>query len=460
MKPSRSAPSSGSGLTVKIFAALFGAFFGLSLLKFGNPPIMEQYVSSPTNIYELLLGYPWPIAWAYRSMAGLAVLGLIAGDWRKEKFRWFLLVPLAWFLWQCLASAQSIRPDLSRPTLLHFLACLSCFYLGFFTLSRLRNLGAFWIGLLTALVLLVSVGWEQHFGGLDESRRFFYLYLYPKMHQIPPEYFKKLLSTRIFGTMFYPNALAGALLLLLPLALGVVNNLRQALTPPARWFVLSIITFTGLACLYWSGSKGGWLLMLLLSLLALLRIQSSKALKIGVVSVALLAGTAGFFWKYSAFFEKGATSVSARFDYWRAAVEITKNHPLLGTGPGTFQVPYAQLKRPESEMARLTHNDYLEQACDSGLPGFLGYALFLMGTLVLTAPRDWARPGPIDWLPFSIWLGTLGVALQALAEFWLYLPAIAWPAFALLGLLLGWRQRTTPLPNPSVKPIDKCAAPL
>ena len=83
-----------------------------------------------------------------------------------------------------------------------------------------------------------------------------------------------------------------------------------------------------------------------------------------------LAGWAGgFFWRYSAFFQKGATSVGARFDYWQAALQTAKDKPLFGTGPGTFAIAYEKIKRPESEMARLVHNDYLEQASDSGVVG-------------------------------------------------------------------------------------------
>ena len=42
-----------------------------------------------------------------------------------------------------------------------------------------------------------------------------------------------------------------------------------------------------------------------------------------------------------------------------------------------------------------------------------------------------------DWLTFAVWLGVLGWALQGFAEFGLYIPALAWTAFALLGWLLG-----------------------
>src|ERR1019366_1715147 len=130
-----------------------------------------------------------------------------------------------------------------------------------------------------------------------------------------PDYLKRISSDRIFSTLLYPNVLAGALLLLLPATLAALWQLRGVLTAAARWFLIGAVGFAGLACLYWSGSKGGWLLMLLLGLVVLLRLPFSQRLKVVLVMGVLVAGLAGFFLRHASFFKKGATSVSARFDY-------------------------------------------------------------------------------------------------------------------------------------------------
>jgi O-antigen ligase len=306
----------------------------------------------------------------------------------------------------------------------------------------------------------LAVGWEQHFGGLEQTRRYFFLYLYPNMKEVSPEYLKKLSSPRIFSTLFYPNALAGAILLLLPVSLHFVWQAQQRFTTSARGFLIAAIGIAALGCLYWSGSKGGWLLMLLLAVLWLLRLPFKTKYKQGLIAGLLLLGLLGFFWKYSGFFQKGATSVSARFDYWSASLKTARAHPLMGTGPGTFAITYQKLKRPESEMSRLAHNDYLQQASESGVPGFLLYSAFIIVVLVLTYPSNSSRRTPAEApmkqsaaqlgqvtailrtegsLWFAIWLGTLGWALQSLMEFGLYLPALAWPAFAFMGCLVTHR---------------------
>ncbi len=439
--PPQTAEARRADLLASVFAGLLGALLGLSLLKFGNPPITEKWVSAPAGWYEFLFGYPWPIAWAYGLLALAAMIGLAAARWESPAPRWLVALPLAWLAWQCLAATRSVDSELTKATLKHFVACAGCFYLGYFSLSRVGRLWPFWLGLLGALLIVQAVGWGQHFGGLKASRQYFFLYVYPHLPEVSPDYLKKISSDRIFATLFYPNTLAGALLLLLPALLAALWCLRALLTPAARGFLMSLAGISSLACLYWSGSKGGWLLMLLLGLLALLRVPFSRRLKIALIIGILLAGLAGFLWRHATFFQKGATSVSARFDYWRAAVQTVNAEPLFGTGPGTFALAYQKLKRPESEMARLAHNDYLEQASDSGVAGFLAYTLFIAAALVWSFPRAVSQArtagGDSNWLPFAAWLGVLGWSLQSLFEFGLYIPALAWPAFTLLGWLLS-----------------------
>ena len=440
-------------LWLSIFAGLFGAVLGLTLVKFGNPPIMERFVTAPAEFWEFLLGYPWPIAWAYGLLVLVGVAGIRVARWNSAAPRWLIALPLVWLVWQFFAGAQSVDPEMTRPTLKHFAACVLCFYLGYFSLIRVRRVGLFWLGLLGAFLLVLAFGWEQRFGGLRESRRYFFLYVYPQMKEVPPEYLKRISSDRIFSTLLYPNALAGVLILLLPATLAALWHLRKLFTASARWFLIGAVGTAGLACLYWSGSKGGWLLMLALGLATLLRVPFSRRLKIAVVTGVLLIGLAGFFWRHAGFFQKGATSVSARFDYWRAAAQTVREKPVFGTGPGTFAIAYQKVKRPESEMARLVHNDYLEQASDSGVPGFVAYAVFIVTALAWSFPRAGGdrSAGPADWQTFAVWLGVLGWGLQGFVEFGLYLPALAWPAFTLLGWLLG-RKRPMQGLDPAIRP--------
>lgn len=440
----KSAPA-GEPLVQRIFAGLFGGFLGLALLKFGNPPIFEKWVDKPQDFFEIIFKYPWPIAWAYGLLVVVCIAGLVAGNWNARVPKWLAVLPLVWVIWEFVAGTQSVDWTLTKPTLMHFAACVACFYLGLFALSGVRRTGLFWCGIIGGFLLVLVSGMEQHFGGLKETREYFLTYLYPKMTEIPPGYLQKISSERIFGTLFYPNALAGAVLLLLPPILAVLWGLRERFTLGARALLVGIVAVSALACLVWSGSKGGWLLALLLGMIVLLRLKFRRAIKIGLIAGVLVLGLAGFFARNLGYFHKGATSAVARFDYWRAAFQITKDHPIFGTGPGTFFIAYQQIKRPESETSRLTHNDYLEQASDSGIVGCLLYTGLVAGGLVWLALK---KGFLADWQIFAIWLGVLGWALQSLMEFSLYIPALSWSAFAFLGWMIGKCEAATPQISP------------
>ncbi len=423
-----------------LFAGLFGAFLGLSLLKFPNPPIMAKFVERPTNLAEWIIS-AWPLEVGYWLLGVVAIAGLFGGRLPAGLPKWLVALPLIWLGWQFISATHTVDAELTRLTLKHFVACVVCLYLGYFCLSWDRGIATFWIPILCALGVVIAVGIDQHFGGLEQTRKYFFTYLYPNLPSVPPEYLKKISSNRIFSTLFYPNSLAGAVLLLLPASLGWIWRFGSRLTVAARCFLMGVLAAGALACLYWSGSKGGWLLALSLALVALLHLPLAKRTKAIIVAVVLVCGITGFFVKYSGFFQKGATSVVARFDYWRAAMQTVAVKPVFGTGPGTFGVAYAAIKNPESEMSRLTHNDYLQQASDSGVVGCLSFLAMVLSFLV----QGYKKPeGPDGSLRFLVWLGFLGWALQSTMEFGLYIPALTWPAFGMAGWLLRTQREVAP----------------
>jgi O-antigen ligase len=421
-----------NGRPARLFSLLFGAFLGLSLVKFGNPAVLEKMIDWPANGWEWFYN-PWPVMIGFGLLGALAVGGILVARWQANAPSWLLSLPLLWLGWQFVSATHTVDAGSTVATLKHFAAGAGCFYLGFFALAQTRNTPRFFFsGLLGGLLVVVAVGWQQHFGGLEETRRYFFTYIYPQLNPVPSEYLKKISSDRIFSTLFYPNALAGVLLLLLPVVLTLIWQDFTALTRPARRFLAGVLGAAALACLYWSKSKGGWLLMLVLGLLALLRVPAGRKRKRVLVAFALIFGLVLFAVRFSGYFTQGATSMSARMDYWQAAIRTAAANPVFGTGPGTFAVPYKQIKRPESEMARLVHNDYLEQASDSGIVGFAVYLAFIGGSLVCAKPNAATDP-----LRFAVWLGLLAWSLHGLMEFGLYIPALAWPAFSLMGWLLA-----------------------
>ena len=465
----------------RVFLILTGVWLFTALFLFGNPVILdylhpikeqknpvlnamlqgEQNIGlSPKENYQLVLA----------TLGLVCVLGF--SRLAKPKLRlpdglpkWLAWLPLAWFGWQLLSFLQTENQAMSQATVIHFASCLAAFYLGLFVLGRMRLAKLALWGAALGLALNLADACIEKFGGLEQTRNAIIekiesgklnpatlpakahdagktipeeiekqiAALSPgtaaKVRQLPLELVKRMYSTRLYGRMFYPNAL-GAILLLLPVSLALLLGQGRWRMPRAA-LALGLAA-VGLACLYWSGSKAGWLIALALFGAWFLHFPLPVKLKISLVGVAMVIGLFGFAVKYADYFDRGATSVGARFGYWRAAAQTAMEEPLLGTGPGTFQIAYKRHRVPGAEPTRLTHNDYLQQASDSGWPGFALYAAFIGGAAWVLARRRLGDP-----LLIAVRLGLLAWALQGFVEFGLYIPALAWPAWLMLGWLLA-----------------------
>ncbi len=413
-----------------MYAGLVGAWLGLGLLKFGNPVVLDKMVEKPVDAWEWIL-QPWPLAWGYLGTVALAILGLVAFRPKLDAKHWLLALPAVWLGWQWIASAGSVDPALSRVTLPHFTVAAGFFYLGLTMLGRARSMPLFWWALILAFAYVLWFGLDQHAGGLEATRKAFYENT-PNWQSYPPDFIKKIESNRIFSTLVYPNALAGSILLLLAPAAVCLWGQSERWPKILRGVAVGCLIYLGLACLVWTESRSGWLIALVLIVVAFLRQPLPVKTKIMVAGAVCVTGLVAFAIRNQAYFKRGATSVSARGDYWRAAVHTFREHPVFGAGPGTFATTYSKIKPAGAEMAKLAHNDYLEQASDSGAPGFILYLAFWAGSMWLLFGR--LRDDP---RLFAVWLGLLGWSLQGLVEFGLYIPALAWLAFLLTGWLWG-----------------------
>jgi O-antigen ligase len=420
------------------FVGILGGWLGLCLVKFGNPVILDRYVHRPEGLLEVVFN-PWPLPWAFTLAAvvvALAPLTSILGQRTTRAPRslpppwvaFVLLLPVLWYVWQWIASFHSVDSYLTRTTLVHFTFCIAFLGMGWFCMPLTRNLKPFLIGLLSGFTLVLWVGFDQRFGGLEATRQM--LYESEGWNQYPPEFLARLERGRIFGTLFYPNALAGCILLLFPWLIWSLHQMTSQRSNIIRGTAVGLLSYGAVACLFWSQSKAGWLVAVVMVFITFMQLPISRTARwTGAIVIAALA-LATFGLRFADYFERGAASASARIDYWQAAWQTAKSNPVLGTGPGTFQIPYATLKRPESEMARLAHNDYLQQASDSGFVGMVLYTSFVLGSLLLLYGPSRLRPEQ-----FAVWLGLTGWALHGVVEFGLYIPAIAWPAFTMFGWL-------------------------
>ena len=249
-----------------VFAVVAGLFFFVAILKFGDPVILDNVLLPPENAQAAVFE-SWQVKWGYWLMLPLIVAGLAAIRWRTLSLKWPLALPLAWLGWQFISATQSVSPKLTSMTLEHFVACAVLFYLGCFALKGVKNPWPLWTGLALALCWVIRAGFEQHFGGLEATRHFFYSM--KNASDLPPgllnnpAYLNRIASPRIFSTFCNADALAGGIVLLLPVALVFLWQITPKVRTAIRWAFVAILGGCGLACLYWSGPRrAGWLPLL------------------------------------------------------------------------------------------------------------------------------------------------------------------------------------------------------
>ena len=415
-----------------------GIFLGLVFSKGGNPVIFADRISPPANFYEFIF-QPYPFEWFYWILGVVALINLFKIKWSLAPRNIWALLPLFWFMWQVISSINTVDSRLTSLTLPHFFACILCYFIGFFRskdfLSYSYDLYA---GIFLGFLWVLGNGIEQHFGGLETIRQNYEQSLQsfsPEQRSLLDTYeFRvKIMSNRIFSTFIYPNAFAGGLLLLAPTMFYLLykNNKNGRLSLK---FLSYVILGLSLFCLYWSGSKAGLIVIALTIVLLLFKNWNlPKKYKVLATFVLIILVGCVFAIKYADYFHRGAKSLGARFDYWRAATEITIQHPFLGTGPGTFSIPYRNIKKPESEMAKLAHNDYIQQASDSGIPGMVLYTGFIIWVL-----NRGFRLGFQNKELLPIFIGLFAWSIHSFFEFHLYIPALAYLAFAFAGVLASF----------------------
>ena len=452
-------------------ALLLGLVLGLSILKLGNPVILEDQIGVPGSLMEWIQR-PWPTRVGLFLLPIVVLFHLFATPWRERlaaapvpAWIWFGLG--GWTFWQWLSHGASVDTRLSGLTLPHLLAVSACFILGVLT-GRTR-----WQPLLIGVGIGATLCWLQAFNqhtfefryareALVTGQQSGWTNLAPadvaELRQnglivttngvdiANPAILDKLARGRVHGSLVYPNALAGLVLLAFPPLATALWLSRHRLRPLVFALAAGLLGPLAFCSLLWSGSRSGWLIAVAMAALAVLLHPRLRKVRIPIAVAALVLGLGAFAFRNQAYFKKGATSVSARFDYWKAAAQNTLENPFRGSGPGTFMRPYAKRKAPDAEMARLVHNDYLQQFSDSGIPGGITYLLWVLGSLGLAWSRALRSPSA---LRLGILVGVTGWLIQGLSEFGLYIPPLAWSCFALLGIAVSLPPENPSTPDPA-----------
>jgi O-antigen ligase len=207
----------------------------------------------------------------------------------------------------------------------------------------------------------------------------------------------------VFASFGNPNHLGGFLVTVLPLGVVTAILARQRWLRVLLWGWVAVL----LVLVLQTAARGAWLgglvagAILVVGLLPRLQARArTTGLVAGgglVLAVALIAGGSRFLGaKASALLKFGSgSSVSQRYGYWSAALHLAAHHPLVGTGPDTYAVTYAQYQ--SASLAKVlgstffvnsAHNIFLSWLANEGIPGLiLIVALFVFG--IVWGIRAW-----------------------------------------------------------------------
>jgi O-antigen ligase len=229
---------------------------------------------------------------------------------------------------------------------------------------------------------------------------------------------------RVQGSFAHPDAYAGYLTILLPVAVTVVfvRHLPRTLR-------LLALVAAGLAvpALVFTYSRGA-LATLVAGALIWLVITRPKTALVVVIAGLLVAVVATPSTLKSRFSSSSSNDVSLRTDVANSALDIYDAHPFLGVGIGNFQAAYEELTFTNAPgQRRLFHtsqllvptaapSQYLNTLSEQGLFGILALGIFTIQTLIVAWRVSRARDPTVRGIGLGIGMAIAGAIAYSTLE--------------------------------------------
>jgi O-antigen ligase len=409
----------------------------LAPLKFGMPVIIQAPNMLPQDGAEWL-HFSWPNELVILFIFAAFIWLVLDRDRMLVRVDLLFTLPLFFLLTQALAVPGTICPQTTINTLMLFASGVLLFYVSAWYVRDGAATAQIFGGLTLATLFVCLLAMRQHFGGLADSRA--YAALYVDTARVPKDFLLRMTSDRVFGSFVYPNALAGFLVVAFAPTLVWIWVRARGWDARVKWIAMVFAGGVMLFCLMLTGSRGGFVAFGVMSLTVFLcwfpeNGRRTTLLVVGLVVTLVVVFLIG---QRAGFLHFGTTSLESRMDYWRGAVAIAKDHPWVGTGPGTFGSIYPKYKTALTEEAQAVHNSYLQMWSDSGVLAFIVFAL-----LWIVAVRDsfrLARQRVGDAAAMAVCGALAGWTVHGLVDFDLYTPGVALPAFILLGTVQGLKE--------------------
>lgn len=356
---------------------------------------------------------------------------------------------LGLLLWAGLSFFSSINQEQTYFELIKLTALIGAYFLTAYSLRR-SNLRT------TLAICMFAIAFLEAIYGLAvyiAGSQFFNLAWFP----LPRA------EGMITGTYGNRNHFAGLVEMSVPMGLGMIDAMRRSEedigAQASRSLLLTLPSAIMVLALILTLSRGGWLSMaggLAVFVILVgwrsrpspLRVAALAATMLTVMGVTLFGldrqPLAERIKEIGEIYEEPAEITRAtRISLWKSSLEMIRDHPVTGIGLGGFKSAYPSYRRDYIfKGPRFAHNDYLQIAAETGLPGLGLFLLFLVmlfreGFKVIQSGRGdfWTKAMP------GMMAGMFAVLVHELADFNLMIPANALFFFTMAGMVTARARR-------------------
>ncbi|MFQ5835630.1 MAG: O-antigen ligase family protein [bacterium] len=282
-----------------------------------------------------------------------------------------------------------------------------------------------------------------------------------KIYTLDKKYYLGMLTS----TYVNHNHIGGYFELAIPLGIGLVlanqylpgRTKRSKIPPPAFVSVLLVAAiFIMITALVFTYSRGAWIgflgSMIALGMIISFRLKTfrdwSRLKKWGTLVVVVLIIISAPLLMPDKVKQRAATlfefeganfkdmSLQGRLIVNRNTLKMIKDHPILGTGPGTFTIFYPQYRDSRIRIfMNATHNDYLQYGEEMGLFGLGSFVVLLVlffkkNLSLLKSLSD----KYLQSLTIGFLVSITAIAIHGLGDFNLQIPANALLFWIILAL--------------------------
>lgn len=257
-------------------------------------------------------------------------------------------------------------------------------------------------------------------------------------------------SGRYSGALGNPNLLGSFMSASLPVFTALL--LSRPIRRHIKVLLISLVVLSTIFMIVISGTRASIIGLVSGTAMLLFLMYRQKMLSRRALALAGACGLVAFAVVLSSMrsrFEdlsgEGGTS-RVRLVIWSGALEMFAEEPLLGYGPGSFQIVFPSFRNPRYNLLGVSHNtlhahsEYLEILTDLGLVGVL-----LLAGLAWTVVRAF-RKSPPDLVETGLASGIAALLAESSISVALRWPPGAFQLALFTGLLLAGRSRGDAVP--------------